>query len=123
MTPLEFVLWLNGAAGVVGEQPPTAEQWAKMHEKLDEVVGGIVASRLLEEAEGLAKKREEQRIAAEQMFGIRKVQLEQQARMAQAYAQQLDELTYKTLAATTSTAVPTNGGILSALLGAKGAKS
>ena len=122
MTPLEFVLWLNGAAGVVGEQPPSPEQWTKMHEKLDEVVGGIVASRLLEEAEGLAKKREEQRIAAEQMFGIRKAQLEQQARMAQAYAQQIDELAYKTLAATTSTAVPTNGGILSALLGSKGSK-
>lgn len=122
MTPLEFVLWLNGAAGVVGDQPPSPEQWAKMHEKLDEVVGGIVASRLLEEAEGLAKKREDQRIAAEQMFGIRKAQLEQQARMAEVYARQLDEMTYKTLAAATSTAVPTNGGILSALLGPKGGK-
>jgi hypothetical protein len=51
MTPIEFVLWLNGAAELVGDQPPTPEQWATMREKLGETVGGLVAARLLERAE------------------------------------------------------------------------
>lgn len=51
MGPVEFVLWLNGAAELVGDQPPTPEQWATMREKLGEAVGGIVAARLLERAE------------------------------------------------------------------------
>ena len=55
MGPVEFVLWLNGAAELVGDQPPTPEQWATMREKLGEVVGGLVAARLLEHAEECAK--------------------------------------------------------------------
>lgn len=51
MKPVEFVLWLNGAAEIVGDQPPTPEQWATMREKLGEAVGGLVAARLLERAE------------------------------------------------------------------------
>lgn len=51
MKPVEFVLWLNGAAELVGDQPPTPEQWATIREKLGEVVGGLVAARLLERAE------------------------------------------------------------------------
>ena len=48
MTSIEFVLWLNGAADLVGDQPPTPEQWATVREKLGETVGGLVAARLLE---------------------------------------------------------------------------
>ena len=51
MGPVEFVLWLNGAAELVGDQPPTSEQWATMRETLGEAVGGLVAARLLERAE------------------------------------------------------------------------
>lgn len=51
MKPVEFVLWLNGAAELVGDQPPTPEQWATMREKLGEAVGGLVAARLFERAE------------------------------------------------------------------------
>ena len=51
MKPVEFVLWLNGAAELVGDQPPTPEQWATMREKLGEAVGGLVAARLLDRAE------------------------------------------------------------------------
>lgn len=51
MKPIEFVLWLNGAAELVGDQPPSPEQWAIMREKLGEAVGGLVAARLLERAE------------------------------------------------------------------------
>lgn len=51
MKPIEFVLWLKGAAELVGDRPPTPEQWATMREKLGEAVGGLVAARLLERAE------------------------------------------------------------------------
>lgn len=51
MSPVEFVLWLNGAAGIIGDQPPTPEQWSTIREKLGETVGGLVAARLLERAE------------------------------------------------------------------------
>lgn len=51
MKPVEFVLWLNGAAELVGDAPPTPEQWAIMREKLGEAVGGVVAARLIERAE------------------------------------------------------------------------
>lgn len=57
-TPLEFALWLNGAAGLIGDEPPTAEQWTKIREKLNDVVAGVVASRLLEDAQHLAEQRE-----------------------------------------------------------------
>lgn len=57
MTPIEFVLWLNGAAELVGDQPPTPEQWATMREKLGETVGGLVAARLLERADEVLKRR------------------------------------------------------------------
>lgn len=33
MKPVEFVLWLNGAAELVGDQPPTPEQWATMRRR------------------------------------------------------------------------------------------
>lgn len=51
MKPVEFVLWLNGAVELVGDQPPTPEQWATMRGKLGEAVGELVAARLLERAE------------------------------------------------------------------------
>ena len=49
-TPTEFVLWLNGAAGVMGEAP-TPEQWAAIKEKMNESLGFLAAKKLLERAE------------------------------------------------------------------------
>lgn len=46
MTPREFVLWLNGAAEIIGDGPPTAEQWALLRSRLGQSVGEIVAARL-----------------------------------------------------------------------------
>lgn len=69
MKPVEFVLWLNGAAELVGDQPPTPEQWVTMREKLGEVVGGLVAARLLERAEETLRA-DEHRVAVKQMFGL-----------------------------------------------------
>lgn len=51
MRPVEFVLWLNGAAELVGDQPPTPEQWATLRGKLGEAVGELVTARLFERAE------------------------------------------------------------------------
>ncbi len=49
-TPTEFVLWLNGAADVMGEAP-TPEQWGAIKEKLNESLGFLAAKKLLERAE------------------------------------------------------------------------
>lgn len=49
-TPTEFVLWLNGAAGVVGDAP-TPEQWVAIKEKMGESLGFLAAKKLLERAE------------------------------------------------------------------------
>ena len=49
-TPTEFVLWLNGAAGVMGEAP-TPEQWGAIKEKMGESLGFLAAKKLLERAE------------------------------------------------------------------------
>lgn len=49
-TPTEFVLWLNGAAGVMGEAP-TPEQWGAIKEKMNESLGFLAAKKLLERAE------------------------------------------------------------------------
>lgn len=48
MTPTEFVLWLNGASGLLDEgEAPSPEQWARIREKLGEAIGQITADRLL----------------------------------------------------------------------------
>lgn len=68
-TPTEFVLWLNGAAGVMGEAP-TPEQWVAIKEKLGESLGFLAAKKLLERAEEqVVRDREDvlKRDAAEQM--------------------------------------------------------
>ena len=69
-TPTEFVLWLNGAAGVMGEAP-TPEQWGAIREKLNESLGFLAAKKLLERAEEQVVRDRELAIrrdaAAEQM--------------------------------------------------------
>jgi len=62
MTPVEFALWMNGAVGVLGkDQPPTPEQWKQIHDKLEETVGHLVATRLLEDATRMQEEREHYR--------------------------------------------------------------
>lgn len=81
MKPIEFVLWLNGAAELVGDQPPTPEQWATMREKLGEAVGGIVAARLLERAEEHAKADERRKKEEAEKAKIMEQMLAQRAAM------------------------------------------
>lgn len=69
-TPTEFVLWLNGAAGVMGDAP-TPEQWGAIKEKMNESLGFLAAKKLLERAEDQivrdreieAKRKEEAQMA------------------------------------------------------------
>lgn len=67
MKPVEFVLWLNGAAELVGDQSPTPEQWATMREKLGEAVGGLVAARFLERAEETIRADERRKLEMAEM--------------------------------------------------------
>ena len=87
-TPTEFVLWLNGAAGVMGEAP-TPEQWEAIKEKMNESLGFLAAKKLLERAEDQivrdreieAKRKEEAQMAklqAEMVKSMFDSQLRQQ---------------------------------------------
>lgn len=81
MKPIEFVLWLNGAAELVGDQPPTPEQWATMREKLGEAVGGIIAARLLERAEETLRADERRKKEEAEKAKIMEQMLAQRAAM------------------------------------------
>ncbi len=60
MSPLEFVLWANGATEVLGGKPPTEEQWQVIRAKLDEVTAKLVASKLLEQVDRQQNRRAQQ---------------------------------------------------------------
>lgn len=83
MTPTEFVLWLNGALGVM-DDTPTPEQMTKIREKLGETIGKITADRLLERADEQVKRDKER---AEKEAEMAKVQAQMQAMMSQKMAQ------------------------------------
>ena len=102
MTPIEFALWLNGATGVMGDEPPTAEQWARVQEKLNECVGQLVANRLLEEAEDVYKRKAYQ----VQLDALR---AQAQAQMSKMLARDIDALAFKSMAGISA---PFAGGIV-----------
>lgn len=83
-TPTEFVLWLNGATGVMSG-PPTEEQWAVIKDKLGEAIGGIAAKRLLE--------RVEDQIAKDRLDATRRA--EAAAKQAEEFRYMSDELRYR----------------------------
>ena len=81
-TPTEFVLWLNGATGVMGDSP-TPEQWEAIKEKLNESLGFLAAKKLLERAE-------DQIVRDRELEAKRKEEMEM-AKMKAQYAQQIAE--------------------------------
>lgn len=81
MTPLDFVLWLNGVLDATGDDSPTAAQMAKIKEKLAETVGPIVASKLLDRADQLAREEERTNMTAVQALGLMRLKQEEYARM------------------------------------------
>lgn len=101
MTPIEFTLWLNGAAGVIGPDGPTPEQWARVQSKLTECIGQLVASRLLEEAEDVYKRKteEEKRKAynAQLAAQLAAMRAQSQSQMSKMLAGTIDDLALKSL--------------------------
>ena len=85
MTPIEFALWLNGASELVGDSPPSPEQWAIMRSKLKYVVGRLAFSKILEQAQSF-QNAEEQRIkdAAEKIQVLTQMQAHHTAQNAAA---------------------------------------
>lgn len=59
-TPVEFALWLNGYLEGTGPEL-TAEQTAKIKEKLDLIVAKIVADKLMQHAENKVRQEEERK--------------------------------------------------------------
>lgn len=78
MTPTEFALWLNGALGVMDDQP-TSEQMAKIREKLGETIGQLTADRLLERAEEAVRLVDKSRRDREKEPHALKAQMAKQA--------------------------------------------
>lgn len=93
MTPTEFVLWLNGALGVMGDTP-TPEQMAKVRDKLGEAIGKITADRLLERADEQVKRDKER---AEKEAEMAKAKAQMQAMMGQRMARHLDAEMFRAL--------------------------
>lgn len=58
--PVEFILWMTGFMDCIGKEPPTKEEWAKLRDKHDAAVGALAASKLLEDAEDVRVRREQE---------------------------------------------------------------
>lgn len=89
MTPTEFVLWLNGALGVM-DDTPTGEQMAKIREKLGETIGQLTADRLLERAEEAARLDKARRDREKELSFLKE-------QMARHMASRIDDMAYRTL--------------------------
>lgn len=81
MTPLDFVLWLNGVLDATGDDPPTAAQMAKIKEKLAETVGPIIASKLLDRADQLSREEERTNMAQTQSLNLMRLKYGEYVRM------------------------------------------
>ena len=93
-TPTEFVLWLNGATGLLGDEAPSPEQWARIQEKLGEAIGKITADRLLERADEQIKLDQDR---LEKDLKVQAMREQAKSQMAAMMAQQMDALTMKTM--------------------------
>lgn len=109
MTPIEFALWLNGAVGVMGDEPPTPEQWARIQEKLSGCVGQLVAARLLEEAEDVCKRKAEEEKRKAYQVQLDAMRAQAQAQMSKMLARNIDTLAFKSMAGISA---PFAGGIV-----------
>ena len=94
-TPTEFVLWLNGASGVMGPDGPNGEQWARIQEKLGEAIGKITADRLLERADEQIKL-DKDRIERDLKAQVAREQ--QMIAMAHEYSRRVEESKFQSLA-------------------------
>jgi hypothetical protein len=47
MSVEDFLVWLKGVTDMLGDQPPSAEQWAKLREVAETVTGRLVADKMI----------------------------------------------------------------------------
>ncbi len=59
MTPAEFAMEMNGISKLLGDTPPTAEQWRQIKEMLGDAVGYMVAKKIIEMGEQKIKEQEQ----------------------------------------------------------------
>lgn len=74
MNPHDFIVWLSGVADSIGDAPPSQEQWDLIRDRTGEVVGKIVADKLLEHDQKDAY--EKAKFVAEMELQYRKHELE-----------------------------------------------
>jgi len=48
MSPEQYVTWLSGVQAMVGEEVPTAEQWARIRDMTERVMGRVIAQKMLQ---------------------------------------------------------------------------
>ncbi len=92
-TPTEFVLWLNGALDIIGDNP-SPEQWASIREKMNEATGFLAKAKLLEKAEEVIKQEEVAKRKA--MFALEAMKHAQDM-AAQRMADQIDRAAFEHL--------------------------
>jgi hypothetical protein len=68
--PIEFALWLNGFMSAIDSDGPTKKQWDTINENLSEVVGRIVADKILEQADTAVKANESARANREALMAL-----------------------------------------------------
>ena len=67
MTPIELTLWMNATMELVGDGPPSPDQWLMMREKVANTMGTIVAKKLMETAENVLREQEMKNLSAKHM--------------------------------------------------------
>lgn len=92
-TPTEFVLWLNGALDIIGDNP-SPEQWASIREKMNEATGFLAKAKLLEKAEEVIKQEEVAK--RKSMFAAEAIKHAQEL-AAQRMADQIDRAAFEHL--------------------------
>ncbi len=56
MSPRDYVLWLNGAIGMIGDRLPTELEWQALKEKNTEMIGSLVADKFTEQMDEYKRK-------------------------------------------------------------------
>jgi hypothetical protein len=94
-TPVEALLWLNGAMELAGDAPPTPEQWAKMRTKVAESMGYLAKRRFLAKVEGQEAIEREERLRRDQQLVMQKMQQQMHFEMEAVKAKMHEEMQRK----------------------------
>lgn len=58
MIPIELTLWMNATMELIGDGPPSPDQWLMMRDKVANTMGTIVAKKLMETAENVLREQD-----------------------------------------------------------------